>query len=98
MPVYAYRVFYRWDGPSQTDAFAKEKSPTQVTEALRGFLSEVHHRIDDREATVDHQHVDSSATEVVARIRTIASVEEVGRAVDATLKDWRLYAELLDVS
>ncbi len=93
MNSFEYRIYYQWDGPSHSDPFVKEKTPTKILEALRTFSSEFRRRIADAEAQVRTSNVCEGENEVRLTIQTRAARAAVERALSETLKDWRLYGE-----
>ena len=95
MNEYSYRVHYRWDGPTVSDPFAKEKSANEIEDALRQFTSDLVHRLEDREVQLSTSDVSPGTTSVELHVVTVETREQLEAALVSALKSWRLYGEWL---
>ena len=94
MSHYRYRVYYKYLGPSLSDPFASEKSPEEVHRALLEFPSELAHRLSDLEANISATEPTLGTAEVMLSAETTESEEQFKCALVATLREWKLLAEL----
>ena len=93
--TYRFRIYYEWQGPSHSDPFATEKTQPEVYTALCNVTNEFGHRLADRDSVVTASQLTEESKEVEVSADTTDSREQVIRAMETTLKDWRLFAEIL---
>ena len=95
MNQFRYRIYYRWDGRTGADPFAKEKSATEVEDALRQFTSDLVHRLEDREVQFSTSDVSPGSTSVELHVATVGTREQLEAALIPALESWRLYGDWL---
>lgn len=95
MKEYKFEIYYKYDGPSHSDPFAKEKNPDQIQDALSNFVNEIPHYIEGNKNTASSLHVEGNIERRIVSIKTTAEENEVMESVTRCLQNLDLRANRL---
>lgn len=96
MTVIAFKIFYRFDGPTKDAPFREEKSAEEIVAALEGIEDALSMIIDDSMASISVTKFRQEQNSRLLVVKSTLSEADVIAAVEKTLQGLDIYGTKLD--